>query len=264
MIRDRTVWFVVPEGIDDPARVSGGNVYDRHLRAGLPGRGWDLRMAEVVDAAGVDAALAAVDHGDVALVDGLVAAWAPDAVAAAGERTPVVVLAHMVAAAFPSAAPDAVDGERRALLGAGRVIATSAWTAAELVRRGLVDGDRVSVAVPGSRGGFAPLNPAGHRGLLCVGVLAPHKGQTSCWTPSSGSPVGTGAARSPDRPRPIRCSPRASRRRRTASADGCGSPACSTVPSSTRHTGRPACSSRPRGWRASAWRSPTPGGAGSR
>ena len=34
----REVAFLVPAGIDDPARVSGGNVYDRHVRDGLGAR----------------------------------------------------------------------------------------------------------------------------------------------------------------------------------------------------------------------------------
>jgi hypothetical protein len=34
------VHFVVPDGIDDPARPSGGNTYDRHLSSGLTSIGW--------------------------------------------------------------------------------------------------------------------------------------------------------------------------------------------------------------------------------
>ena len=47
-----SVRFLVPAGIDDPLRVSGGNVYDRHVRDGLRGRGWDVAIAEVADAEG--------------------------------------------------------------------------------------------------------------------------------------------------------------------------------------------------------------------
>ncbi len=35
-----TVHVVVPEGIDDPARPSGGNTYDRRVCRGLAGLGW--------------------------------------------------------------------------------------------------------------------------------------------------------------------------------------------------------------------------------
>ena len=38
----RTVHFVVPDGIDDPARPSGGNTYDRNLSRGLSSAGWSV------------------------------------------------------------------------------------------------------------------------------------------------------------------------------------------------------------------------------
>ncbi len=42
----RSVWFVVPEGFDDPRRVSGGNVYDQRVSAELRTLGWDVRVLE--------------------------------------------------------------------------------------------------------------------------------------------------------------------------------------------------------------------------
>lgn len=177
MTWDRSVWFVVPAGIDDLQRVSGGNVYDRHVRDGLRRRGWEVRMLEVADASRVTSALAIIDDGDIVLVDGLVAGWAPDAVEIAARRARVVIVAHMVAAAFPDATPEMVEGERRALRYATQVIATSAWAAAELVERGLVDAARVVVVAPGSRDRLANAEPAENGDLLCIGVVAPHKGQ---------------------------------------------------------------------------------------
>jgi glycosyltransferase involved in cell wall biosynthesis len=174
---DRTAWFVVPDGIDDPERVSGGNVYDRHVRDGLRRRGWDIRMSAVADADEVARALVAVDDDGVALIDGLVAGWAPEHVAAASRRSRVVVLAHMVAAAFPDAAPSTIDAERLALRHADRVIATSGWAAAELRNRGLVTAARIDVVPPGSRDSLAEVDPDDEGDLLCVGVVAPHKGQ---------------------------------------------------------------------------------------
>jgi len=167
--------FVVPEGVDDPQRVSGGNVYDRRVLDGLLAGGWRVMTIEVADAAAVEAALAEVPDGGTVLVDGLVAAWAPEAIATVSATARVVVLAHMVLAAFPDADPVAVERERRALRAAALVIATSRWTAAELVERGVVDEQRVSVAVPGATDGPPALGPADH--LLCVGAIAPHKGQ---------------------------------------------------------------------------------------
>jgi len=172
---ERALRFVVPAGVDDPERVSGGNVYDRRVRDGLAAAGWTVTVVEVADGDAVQAALAEVPDDGTALVDGLVASWAPDAIEAAAARSRVLVLAHMVAAAFPDADPVAADGERRALGHATRVVATSNWTASELVRRGIVAERRVSVARPGAVDGSASHGEAGE--LLCVGAVAPHKGQ---------------------------------------------------------------------------------------
>ncbi|MDL9978402.1 glycosyltransferase family 4 protein [Microbacterium sp. ASV49] len=165
----RHVIFVVPEGMDDPLRVSGGNVYDREVRDGLRRRGWTVDVREVAPG-GVATAFA--DATGLVLVDGLCAAGAPEAVEdAAG---PVVVLAHMVTASFPGVTSAAIEAERRALAAAHRVIATSRWTAAELERSG-IPAARVAVAPPGTHA--ASLAAAQGRELLCVGVIAPHKGQ---------------------------------------------------------------------------------------
>ena len=36
------VHVIVPEGIDDPARPSGGNTYDRRVCRGLAALGWTV------------------------------------------------------------------------------------------------------------------------------------------------------------------------------------------------------------------------------
>jgi hypothetical protein len=186
------VRFIVPAGVDDPERVSGGNVYDRRVRDGLHAAGWRVAVTEVADGEAVRVALGehagenAGEHGDVrrgdapVLVDGLVAAWEPAAIERAAETGRVVVLAHMLTEAFADADPRAVDRERRALAGATRVIATSKWTASELVGRGIVGLERVTVALPGaaeSAEGDEPTTPGAAGRLLCVGTVAPHKGQ---------------------------------------------------------------------------------------
>ncbi len=165
------VHFVVPRGIDDPARVSGGNVFDRRVRDELMRAGWDVRMSEI-DA---DAPIPVPRPRGIVLVDGLAASRSP----AALEEThaPVVVLAHMVASALPGADPCLVDGERRALRTARRVIATSRWTRDELVARGLAARERIVVAAPGCDDAPPAAGTATGGSLLCVGVVAPHKGQ---------------------------------------------------------------------------------------
>lgn len=172
----RTVYFIVPEGIDDPSRTSGGNVFDRHVAAGLVDGGWDVRMMPG-DAAAAETAMARLPTGAVVLIDGLVASRAPAAVEVAAERLRTVVLAHMISAAFPDADPETVEGERRALRAARCVIVTSEWTRDELVRREGVPPERIVVAIPGSAEAPAARGTSTGGALLCVGVVAPHKGQ---------------------------------------------------------------------------------------
>ena len=171
-----SVRFLVPDGVDDPRRVSGGNVYDRHVRDGLRARGWAVTTQEVADAAAAASALRDAHDGALVLVDGLVGGWAPAALEEHASRVRLVLLAHMVVAAFPDATDAATDAERRALAVARAVVVTSHWTADELARRELADPSRVTVAVPGVEPADA-VTPHDENDLLCVGVLAPHKGQ---------------------------------------------------------------------------------------
>lgn len=173
------VHFLVPESIDDPRRVSGGNVCDRHVRDGLSRIGWEVRMAQVDPdaAAAADAVLERLPDRSLVLVDGLIASSAPAAVEAAADRLRIVVLAHMVSAAFPDADPRTVDGEQRSLRSARRVIATSEWTRSELARRRVVSAELVDVAPPGSDEAPVATGTATGGAFLCVGVVAPHKGQ---------------------------------------------------------------------------------------
>ena len=82
------VHVVVPEGIDDPARPSGGNAYDRRVCRGLAALGWAVHQHPIAgawpraDAAGHAAlarAVARIPDGGVVLLDGLIASGAPDA-----------------------------------------------------------------------------------------------------------------------------------------------------------------------------------------
>ena len=177
VVGDRTVHLLVPDGVDDPQRASGGNVFDRHLAAGLLDRGWDVRLTEADAGPAVESALAALPAGALVVIDGLVAGWAPAAVETAAQRLTVVSLAHMVRAAFPDADPQEVEGERRALTAAQWVVTTSEWTREQLVDRDRISVQRITVAVPGVAGVAAAQGTPGGGALLCAGVIAPHKGQ---------------------------------------------------------------------------------------
>ncbi|WP_409332558.1 glycosyltransferase family 4 protein [Trujillonella humicola] len=177
---------VVPAGIDDPARVSGGNRYDRAVCDELRAAG--LRVTEVPvagawprpgDAALADLARAldAVPEGALVLVDGLVASAARPVVVPRARRLRLVVLVHML---FGGAPPDGAvpAGDEAAVLTAARaVVTTSGWTRRRVLERYGVPAGRVHVARPGTEPAppSAP-SPEGGR-LLCVGTLSPLKGQ---------------------------------------------------------------------------------------
>lgn len=173
----RIVRFLVPRGLEDPDRASGGNTFDRQVAAGLAARGWDVRTVEVDAAPAVAAELARTSPGELVLIDGLVAGWAPEAVEQAARERRVVVLAHMVRAAFDDADPQEVSGEERALAAADRIVAASEWIRRELVARKVVPAERIVVAVPGAADAPAAHGTTTGGALLCVGVVARHKGQ---------------------------------------------------------------------------------------
>jgi glycosyltransferase involved in cell wall biosynthesis len=185
-VTQETLHFVVPDGIDDPAQVSGGNVYDRRIAAGLEHRGRRV-LRHPVSPDGEAPTTGRIPRDAVLLVDGLAAIRSPEEVERLADRATVVLLAHMVVAAMPSTLREQ-DAERRAFAAADRVIATSRWTAAELERRGLASGEDIVVATPGAD----PRPPSqGSRSgtrLLCVGAVAPHKGQDLLVDALSGLP----------------------------------------------------------------------------
>ncbi len=180
MTSARTVHLVVPDGFDDPRQVSGGNVYDQRLAAGLHARGWDVQTVPV-GGPRLGLALERVPDRSLVIIDGLLAREDPAALEVAAGTVRQVVLAHMVDAAFPDADPRHVDGQRRAVRAADRVIATSAWTRDELAAQTGIPVERIVVAPPGVDEAPDPDAPAARDAeaphLLCVGAVVPHKGQ---------------------------------------------------------------------------------------
>jgi glycosyltransferase involved in cell wall biosynthesis len=168
---DPCVFFVVPDAIDDPGRVSGGNVYDQRVRNGLASSGWDVRMIPVAEDGRDQTARALSELPDdtLVLIDGLLIAREPQAIVDHGARLRLVVLAHMVD-------PEPTDREREAFRMAQRIIATSRWTRAELIAQDAADPHRIVVAHPGTDP--APATSASESGgrLLCVGSVTPLKG----------------------------------------------------------------------------------------
>ena len=79
------VWFVVPDGVDDPERVSGGNVFDQRVEAELQRLGWLVRLVRVEPSAPGDP-FDTVPDDALVLLDGLVAIGAPAAMEAAAHE----------------------------------------------------------------------------------------------------------------------------------------------------------------------------------
>ncbi len=187
-----TVHVVLPGGVDDPARPSGGNLYDRRVCDGLRAVGWRVRELPVAGAwPRADAAarrrlasvLGALRDRSIVLLDGIVASSAPEVLLPASARLRLVVLVHLplgVGGPGPLARAEvhAARGAEHAVLEACRaVVVTSRWTAAWLRVTYALPPAAVAVVPPGTdRAPLAVRSPTGGR-LVCVGALTPTKGQ---------------------------------------------------------------------------------------
>jgi glycosyltransferase involved in cell wall biosynthesis len=165
------VYFIVPEGIDDPARPSGGNTYDRRVAQGLADLGWTVHERDV-------AALGRIPDGAVVLLDGLIASAAPEALVPQARRLRQVVLVHMPLGHRP---PDdeavAVRAyERDVLTAAAAVVTTSEWSRRRLAELYALPAERVHVAEPGVAAARLAPGTASGGSLLCVAALTPDKG----------------------------------------------------------------------------------------
>ena len=171
-----TVHVVLPNDIDDPANVSGGNLYDRELCSGLAATGWQVREHPVrgrwprptaADHAELARTLAALSSGALVLVDGLIASAVPDLLVPEAGRLRFVVLIHM---------PLGDAAERAALSAVAAVVTTSDWSRRLLVDRYGLPIARVHTAVPGvDAANLTTGEDTGSR-LLCVAPVQPHKG----------------------------------------------------------------------------------------
>jgi glycosyltransferase involved in cell wall biosynthesis len=178
------VHVVVPDGIDDPARPSGGNTYDRQVGRVLAEIGWPVHVHAVPgswprpDAAAYKALAGVVQRipdGALALLDGLVSSAAAEVLVPQANRLRLVALVHMPLGQG-TADSDTRMREGAVLSAAASVITTSAWSRRTLLELYSLPGDRVHVAEPGVDA--APLSPGTTTGgaLLCVAAVIPGKG----------------------------------------------------------------------------------------
>ncbi len=177
------VHVVVPAGIDDPARPSGGNAYDRRVCRGLTALGWSVHEHAVPgcwprpDAAAYAALAGVVEQipeDAVVLLDGLIASTAPDVLVPQARRVRLVVLVHLPLGHRP--ADDDRAREGAVLTAAAAVVGTSAWTRRRLLELYPLQPGRVHVAEPGvDEADLAPgTDTAG--ALLCVAAVISRKG----------------------------------------------------------------------------------------
>jgi len=187
-----TVHFVVPDGIDDPKRPSGGNVYDRRLSDGLRALGWGVPEHGVAGSwpepdaparAALDAVIAGLPDGAVVLVDGLIASTAPEVLVPAARRLRLVVLVHMPLGdirahhlRFADDPSGADQRERSVLSAAAAVVTTSEWTRRRLIDRYELPPHRVHAARPGVDAADLASGSGPGGDLLCVAAVAPNKG----------------------------------------------------------------------------------------
>lgn len=178
---------VVPDGVDDPARPSGGNTYDRHVCRGLSALGWSVHEHAVAgswprrDTASLGwlaDAVRRMPDGAVVLLDGLVASTAPEVLVPEAHRVRLVMLVHMPLGHRPAddGAADIRMRERAVLSAAAAVVTTSVWTRRRLLELYVLPADRVHVAEPGVDRAELAAGTAAGGSLLCVAAVTPAKG----------------------------------------------------------------------------------------
>jgi glycosyltransferase involved in cell wall biosynthesis len=179
-----SVHVVAPDGIDDPARPTGGNAYDRRVCRGLAEAGWSVRMHPVsgswprpgaVSYAALAGIVEQIPDRAVVLLDGLVASTAPEVLVPHASRLRLVPLVHMPLGYGPGDDRDRVE-EGAVLTAAASVVTTSGWARRTLLELYSLPPDRVHVAAPGVDA--ADLAPGTERAgaLLSVAAVIPGKG----------------------------------------------------------------------------------------
>jgi glycosyltransferase involved in cell wall biosynthesis len=177
------VHVVVPDGIDDPARPSGGNAFDRQVCRGLEHIGWSIHEhaapgswprrdeAALATLAGI---VGRIPDDSVVLIDGLVASAATEVLVPQAHRLRLVVLVHMPLG--DRAGADVRARERAVLSVAASVVTTSAWTRRRLLELYELPADRVHVARPGVEAADLATGTSEGGELLCVAAVTPDKG----------------------------------------------------------------------------------------
>ena len=175
---------VLPDGVDDPGRPSGGNAYDRHACLGLTSLGWTVHERQVPGSwpvpdeqarGAVADALADTPSGSLVLVDGLIASTVPEVLARARDRLRLVALVHMPLGAG-TAGEAAPAHERAALEAVDAIVTTSQWTREWLINAYALPPTAVHAVPPGVSAHELVAGTSSGGQLLCVAAVTPGKG----------------------------------------------------------------------------------------
>jgi glycosyltransferase involved in cell wall biosynthesis len=178
---------VVPEGIHDPARPSGGNTYDRLVCRMLRNLGWLVCEHEVAGPwpnpdsgalATLDGVIRGMPDGAVVMVDGLIASAAPEVLVSEARRLRLVVLVHMpLGDRAAGVSGDSIrERERSVLSAAAAVVTTSEWSRSRLLDLYGLPAQQLHVAEPGVGPADAAMGSEAGTALLCVASVTPDKG----------------------------------------------------------------------------------------
>lgn len=177
-----TVHVVLPDGVDDPAQPSGGNLYDRRMCDGLAALGWRVHEHAVAGEwpspspeamSELACLLASVPRESLVLVDGLLGSAAPTVLLPQLRRLHVVVLVHLP---LGVERPSVRLAERGLLAQCAGVVTTSEWTREWLVSHYDLEPTRVRAAAPGVDPAPRAAGTAEGGGLLAVGRVSRLKG----------------------------------------------------------------------------------------
>jgi glycosyltransferase involved in cell wall biosynthesis len=181
-----SVHFVIPDGIDDPSRPSGGNAYDRYLCRGLTSIGWPVRehplpgpwpRPDAESLAALGGVLRGIPDDAVVLLDGLIASAVPEVLMPQAGRLRLVVLVHMPLGHRPAdGAGDARMREGAVLSIAAAVVTTSEWARRRLLELYQLPPDLVHVAEPAVEAADLATGSATGEALLCVAAVTFDKG----------------------------------------------------------------------------------------
>jgi glycosyltransferase involved in cell wall biosynthesis len=170
-----TLHLVAPAGFAD--QPSGGNVYDRRVRAGLVGLGWQVATHEVEGPDHLSAMLPGLPDDAVVLVDGLVGSAGADRLLREATRLRLVLLVHT---------PFETERERELYAAAAAVVTTSRWTRRWLLEHYRLDVGRLQVAVPGVDMADPTRGTDTGGELLCVATATRSKGHDVLLTALAG------------------------------------------------------------------------------